>query len=65
MKDNASILYTNKNPNITAQIPNRILSIERWLALLHAENPSIISANPNAITDIPAISETASALYTG
>ena len=38
---------------------------EAWVILLHRLNPSIIEANPNAIKDIPAIRETAPALYIG
>ena len=65
MKDNASILYINNIPRNIAQIPSSILIIEVRVTMLHIENPSIIEANPNAIKHIPAIQDTASALYIG
>lgn len=65
MNDNASISQINNTPNSIANIPKIILIPETCALILNIENPSIRAANPNAIKDIPAIKDTALALYAG
>lgn len=62
MKDNASTLYRNMNPIMTAMIPSNIFAAETPAIMLHMENPSKIKPIPNAIRATPAIHETAWAL---